>query len=412
MNSAGNSSSSSSGSRVPLKDISESVRTSSHRLNATATKPATNSKAATNVKFSKIVSSSRPSLRRRRTLIVERKSQSSGRIGRRLRAVVDPPDVDPPDVDPPDVDPPDDVVVPIVDMVPPWVSVPDEEMWLCQPSIANDVYLYTKSLEERHCFDPYYLCETDSRVTTEMRATLINWLVEIHGHLKLEPQTLHVAVKLLDATLQHFKVSVTKLQLCGLSVLLIGSKLESRTVSAEELLYLMCHKGDVSILIRMEQAVLNILNFQLHVADPIFFLNRLMLYDENGRSEEFFNICTYCMDSVLHDVSTVKITASEMASSGLLAARFIDSRMDWPRPIGFATGHWPSTKPLIPLALKMIENIVKVNDGTSSYSGAYKKYASYRRFKGLSDSHKFSNAHLRQIMEALCSDDAHLSAHV
>ena len=33
---------------------------------------------------------------------------------------------------------------------------------------------------------------------------------------------------------------------------------------------------------------------------------------------------------------------------------------DWPRPIGFATGHWPSTKPLIPLALKMIENIVKV----------------------------------------------------
>ena len=121
--------------------------------------------------------------------------------------------------------------------------------------INQDVYLYTKSLEERHCFDPYYLCETDSRVTTEMRATLINWLVEIHvtsshrnnwitllmylivcafvqqGHLKLEPQTLHVAVKLLDATLQHFKVSVTKLQLCGLSVLWIGSKLESRTVS-------------------------------------------------------------------------------------------------------------------------------------------------------------------------------------
>lgn len=36
----------------------------------------------------------------------------------------------------------------------------------------------------------------------------------------------------------------------------------------------------------MEQAVLNVLNFQLYVADPIFFLNRLMLYDENGRSEE------------------------------------------------------------------------------------------------------------------------------
>lgn len=48
----------------------------------------------------------------------------------------------------------------------------------------------------------------------------------------------------------------------------------------------MCYKGDVSILVRMEQTVLKMLDFQLQVADPIFFLNRLMLYDENGQSEE------------------------------------------------------------------------------------------------------------------------------
>jgi len=296
--------------------------------------------------------------------------------------------------------------------VQPMVSVAQEDVWLCQPSIAHDVYLYTKSLEERHCFEPDYLCDTGSRVTTEMRATLINWLVEIHGHLKLEPQTLYVAVKLLDATLHHFKVSVTKLQLCGLSVLWIGSKLESRPVSAEELLYLMCHKGDVSILIRMEQTVLNILDFRLHVADPIFFLNRLMLYDENGSSEEFFNTCTYCMDCVLHDVSTIKIAASEMASSGLLAARLIDCRLDWPKAIGYATGYWPSTKPLRPLALKMIESIIKVNEGNSTYTGAYKKYASYRRFKSLSDSGKFSVAHLRRIAAALGTDETQLQTEV
>jgi hypothetical protein len=57
-------------------------------------------------------------------------------------------------------------------------------------------------------------------------------------------------------------------------------------LQAMDLLYLMCYKGDPSILIRMEQTVLKLLNFQLQVADPIFFLNRLMLYDENGQSEE------------------------------------------------------------------------------------------------------------------------------
>jgi hypothetical protein len=62
--------------------------------------------------------------------------------------------------------------------------------------------------------------------------------------------------------------------------------MDSFILQAQDLLYLMCYKGDVLILVRMEQTVLKLLNFQLQVADPIFFLNRLMLYDENGQSEE------------------------------------------------------------------------------------------------------------------------------
>lgn len=60
----------------------------------------------------------------------------------------------------------------------------------------------------------------------------------------------------------------------------------------------MCYKGDVSILVRMEQTVLKMLNFQLQVADPSFFLNRLMLYDENGQSEEVF---THSFEKLLYD---------------------------------------------------------------------------------------------------------------
>jgi Cyclin, N-terminal domain len=161
-------------------------------------------------------------------------------------------------------------------------------------------------LESRHSLPVNYLAECGSRVTNEMRATLVNWLVEIHGHLKLEPETLHVAVKLLDATLHRFNVGVTRLQLCGLAVFWIASKLENNPpavifllllslhkrfthlfcLQARELLQLMCHTGDATILVRMEEQVLKVLNFQIQAADPIFFLNRLLLYDENGNSEE------------------------------------------------------------------------------------------------------------------------------
>ena len=48
----------------------------------------------------------------------------------------------------------------------------------------------------------------------------------------------------------------------------------------------MCYVGDSSILVHMEEQVLKELQFRVQVAEPIFFLNRLLLYDENGRSQE------------------------------------------------------------------------------------------------------------------------------
>ena len=108
---------------------------------------------ATGAKHSKIISS-RPSLRRRRTLGIERKIQPSGRGGNshRGRAApatgagagagagagdgVDGSHVDPPPPAAPPLPPPcspdrKDV------SVQPMVSVAQEDVWLCQPSIAH-----------------------------------------------------------------------------------------------------------------------------------------------------------------------------------------------------------------------------------------------------------------------------------
>lgn len=66
------------------------------------------------------------------------------------------------------------------------------------------------------------------------------------------------------------------------------------------------------------------------------------------------------MDSILHDITTVEIPASDLASAALLAGRLIDGCTGWPQPIGYATGHWPSPKKLEQLALKMIQTILEV----------------------------------------------------
>ncbi len=66
------------------------------------------------------------------------------------------------------------------------------------------------------------------------------------------------------------------------------------------------------------------------------------------------------MDAILHDISVVEIPASKLASGALLAARIIDGRWDWPKPIGYATECWPTSAPLQPLALQMIRTILEV----------------------------------------------------
>nr|CAH0108194.1 unnamed protein product [Daphnia galeata] len=404
--------------RMPLKEIPDTLRRS-HRLNgvskllntSTSSMPAQSNKAPLSQKNVKVISSKKPSQRRRNKVAVSASSSNAAinhckrqSAARRTKS--------------------DCVVIDIDDVAPAavctsiyfirnrprsgWcqarrcVAVPaisGSRNFLFSIFVDNEMYLHAKSLESRHCFSPSYLSAVGSRVSNEMRATLVNWLVEIHGHLKLEPETLHTAVRLLDATLQHFKVGVNRLQLCGLAVFWLATKLESRTLSAQDLLYLMCYKGDVLILVRMEQTVLKLLNFQLQVADPIFFLNRLMLYDENGQSEEFYNTCNYCMDSVLHDITTVEIPASELASAALLAGRMIDGHLGWPYPIGYATEHWPSPKKLEPLAHKMIRAILEASEGKSTYTGAFKKYASRKRFYGLSESQKFSSVNLSKLID-------------
>ncbi|XP_046443515.1 G2/mitotic-specific cyclin-B2-like isoform X1 [Daphnia pulex] len=387
-----------SNNRVPLKEISDTLRRS-HRLNGVSKQLNTSTssmppqtKAPLNQKNVKVISSKKPSQRRRHKVTAGANFSNAANCKRQTVVRRTKSDCVVIDID--DAPPSTSSVT-----VPPLVGVKPEDLWLCQPSVAHDMYLHAKSLESRHCFSPNYLSTVGSRVSNEMRATLVNWLVEIHGHLKLEPETLHTAVRLLDATLQHFKVGVNRLQLCGLAVFWLATKLESRALSAQDLLYLMCYKGDVLILVRMEQTVLKLLNFQLQVADPIFFLNRLMLYDENGQSEEFYNTCNYCMDSVLHDITTVDIPASELASAALLAGRMIDGHLEWPYPIGYATEHWPSPKKLEPLAQKMIRAILEASEGKSTYTGAYKKYASRKRFYGLSESQKFSSVNLSKLIE-------------
>lgn len=60
-----------------------------------------------------------------------------------------------------------------------------------------------------------------------MRAILVDWLLEVHLKFKLLPETLYLAVNLIDRYLSVSKnIKRAKLQLVGVTALLISTKYE------------------------------------------------------------------------------------------------------------------------------------------------------------------------------------------
>ena len=65
---------------------------------------------------------------------------------------------------------------------------------------------------------------TENRRT--MRTTLIDWLLQVHLRYHMLPETLWIAVNLVDRFLSVRVVSLVKLQLVGVTAMFIAAKYE------------------------------------------------------------------------------------------------------------------------------------------------------------------------------------------
>lgn len=71
---------------------------------------------------------------------------------------------------------------------------------------------------------PKYLSEAQPHLTSQMRLTLIDWLVAIHRDLRLTTSTLYLTAMIIDRFLGSSQIVGCQLQLVGLSALWLVSK--------------------------------------------------------------------------------------------------------------------------------------------------------------------------------------------
>jgi cyclin-A len=70
---------------------------------------------------------------------------------------------------------------------------------------------------------PHYVEATQVDVTADMRGILIDWLVDVAEEYKLVPETLYLTVSYIDRFLSYNAINRRRLQLLGVSSMLIAS---------------------------------------------------------------------------------------------------------------------------------------------------------------------------------------------
>ena len=159
-------------------------------------------------------------------------------------------------------------------------------------------------------------------INAQMRAILIDWLVEVAEEYRLVPETLHLAVNYIDRFLSYVPVARSKLQLVGVTCMLIASKYEEiHPPAVDEFVYISDNTYKREEIMSMEAIILNRLNFELSIATSKGFLNRFMKAAKAGECDATTEaLCQYLCELTLQEYSFLKYRPSQIAAAAFRLA--------------------------------------------------------------------------------------------
>lgn len=102
----------------------------------------------------------------------------------------------------------------------------------CQ-EYADSIYQHLRTTEVQNAADAHYLENLQGDLTASMRAILVDWLVEVAEEYTLAPQTLFLAVGFIDRFLSQQQIDRGKLQLVGITAMLLAAKYWGQLLSLD-----------------------------------------------------------------------------------------------------------------------------------------------------------------------------------
>ncbi|XP_052792281.1 G2/mitotic-specific cyclin-B-like [Mya arenaria] len=241
---------------------------------------------------------------------------------------------------------------------------------------VNEIYEYMRMLETRFPVRQGYLDQQE--ITGKMRAILIDWLCQVHHRFHLLQETLYLTVSIIDRFLQERPVSKNKLQLVGVTSMLIASKYEEMYApEVADFVYITDNAYTKKEILEMEQTIIRALNFSFGKPLCLHFLRRNSKAGQVDASKH--TLAKYLMELTIVEYDMVQYLPSQIAAASLcLSMKLLDGGK-WTETLD----HYSSftEEDLLPTMQKLATLVIKQEDPKLKLTAIKLKYSSSKFMK-------------------------------
>ena len=175
-----------------------------------------------------------------------------------------------------------------------------------------------------------------SEINWSMRQTLVDWLLQVHLRYHMLPETLWIAVNIVDRFLTKRVVSLIKLQLVGVTAMFVAAKYEEiMAPSVDEFVY-MTEKGYTKEeILKGERIVLQTLDFKVsQYCSPYSWMRKISKADDYDIQTR--TLSKFLTEVTLLDYRFLRVKPSMVAAIGMYTARKMLGG-DWVSDCSFMT---------------------------------------------------------------------------
>lgn len=189
----------------------------------------------------------------------------------------------------------------------------EQDYTSCCGEYINEIYFNLlqdeKNLKKKPIYG--YMAMQDD-INTQMRAILLDWLIEVHLRFRLRPQTMFQTVWIIDTYLSMKPIKRARLQLLGIAALLISCKeQEVYYPKLNEFTDITDRAYNKAELLEMEDYILKILDYDILAPTSLEFYD--IIAKAFGFEKKQYYLGKYFMESSMIDDNLLKYSNSVIA---------------------------------------------------------------------------------------------------